>query len=249
MALMDRRGFAKQAAGGVLTFALLDTLVGCDAFGRKVRPEATRWVRDLEMLTRDLKGARLPQTEWQAKVEELLGRVPLEDARETIDFERLARWVKHKERGATRVKTKLPRIEGITDVSFVHQVFAMRKDRAIIPHGHENMVSAFYVLGGSFRGRHYEKIEDDGTTMVIRPTSDLAYGPTQQSTVSDYRQNVHWFTALTDESYILNVHIKGVDEGKASSGRIYVDPAGETLPDGSIRALRKSRKDVLALYG
>ena len=46
------------------------------------------------------------------------------------------------------------------------------------------------------------------------------------STISDHKDNVHWFKAVSETAYIFNVHVIGYDPDiKGNSGRLYVDPA------------------------
>ena len=59
-----------------------------------------------------------------------------------------------------------------TRLVFGHQLFALQKDRSVVPHGHDNMATAFLVLDGAFHGRHYDRLEDDKTHMILRPTID-----------------------------------------------------------------------------
>ena len=38
---------------------------------------------------------------------------------------------------------------------FGKQIFALKKDRSVVPHGHDNMCTGFIILRGSFSGKHY----------------------------------------------------------------------------------------------
>ena len=67
--MQTRRAFTREALGSLLTFSLLETLWQRDLFGDEIKPLAARWVADVNQLGWDLKGQKLAQVEWQAKVE------------------------------------------------------------------------------------------------------------------------------------------------------------------------------------
>jgi hypothetical protein len=247
---LTRRQFGQQTLGSLLTYSLLQTLYGHDAFGSEMKVLAAKWLKDLNELSQDVKGKKLPQIEWQQKVDALFGQVNLSDTLQFIDFEKLTANLKYKDQGELSLKAKLPAVEGLpTDLVFGHQVFALAKDRSVVPHGHNNMATAFLILKGDFRGRHYDRLEDDGQHIIIRPTIDRAFTTGEHSTVSDYKDNVHWFTATSERAFIFNIHINNVDPDKKNSGRVYLDPNGEKLSDNRIRARRVTSGEVYKLYG
>jgi len=62
---------------------------------------------------------------------------------------------------------KFPKIEGIPEkFAFGQQIFALKKDRAVVPHGHNNMATAF-LISSSRRGRV-------GSIAAIRAASTLS---------------------------------------------------------------------------
>ena len=75
--VQSRRTFNAQALGSLLTFSLLETLCRYDLFADEIRPNAIRWLADVNQLGNDLKGQKLEQLAWQKKVEELLPQVDL----------------------------------------------------------------------------------------------------------------------------------------------------------------------------
>jgi hypothetical protein len=247
---LTRREFARQSLGGLLTYSLLQTLFANDAFGDEMKLLAAKWLKDLNDLGHEVKGGKLKQTDWQVKVDELFGQVDLADTLKFIDFEKLTANIKLRDQGELSLRATLPKVEGLpTDLVFGHQVFALGKDRSVVPHGHNNMATAFLILDGNFRGRHYDRLEDDGQHMIIRPTIDRAFAPGEHSTVSDFKDNVHWFTATSERAFIFNIHVKNVDPATKESGRVYIDPNGEKLSEGRIRARRISAGEVFKLYG
>jgi hypothetical protein len=106
------------------------------------------------------------------------------------------------------------------------------------------------VLKGDFRGRHYERVEDNADHYLIKPTIDRAFKPGECSTISDHKDNVHWFVAESEPAFIFNVHVMGYNpENKKSASRIYVDPMGEKTASGLIVAKKISSAECHKKYG
>lgn len=248
MNLLTRREMQQQAIGSLLTWSLLDTLFKGDAFANEVKPITASWLAELDAWSQDLKDKKLGPLEWQKKVEQLYSTVNLPDLLTFIDFEKLKKSVKPKDRGEVSLRPRLPQVEGLpTELVFGHQVFALNKDRSVVPHGHDNMATAFLVLQGEFHGRHYDRLEDSKEHMIITPTIDRDFGPGGCSTVTDIKDNVHWFKANSDNAFIFNIHVMSVKPGR--TGRVYIDPNGEKLSNGRIRAKKIDHDDAIALYG
>lgn len=248
MSLMSRREFQKHTLGSLLTWSLLETLFSGDAFADEIRPIASKWLADLNAMSLDLKGKKLAPLEWHTKVEQLFRTVDLPELLRFIDFEKLVAQVKPKERGEISLQAKLPEVEGLpTKLVFGHQVFALAKDRSVVPHGHDNMATAFLILKGDFHGRHYDRIEDESDHMIIRPTIDRPFSAGACSTVTDIKDNVHWFRATSENAYIFNIHVLSVKPGRA--GRVYIDPQGEKIAGGRLRCRKIDHAEADRLYG
>ena len=85
---------------------------------------------------------------------------------------------------------------------------------------------------------------------IIAPTIDTEFGPGGTSSVSDVKDNIHWFEALSDSAFVFNIHVTGVSpEKKAPSSRVYVDPNGEKIEGGRIRARLIDHEEADKLYG
>jgi hypothetical protein len=250
---MTRRGFAEQALGSVALLALMDTLFGKDRlFAAPLRPLATKWLAELDQLGRDCKAQKLKQVEWQKKVEELFSKVDLPEFLKYIDFETLAKKGEaYQGLGAQSLMPNFPAVEGVpTKLVFGRQVFAMKKGRSIVPHGHNNMATCFLVLRGRCHGRHYDRLETQDKHLIMKPTIDREFGPGGTSSISDEKDNVHWFKALNDSAFVFNIHVMGVTPGSTEpTGRVYVDPNGEKLEGGRIRARLIDHGEADKLYG
>ena len=249
---ITRREFNQQALGSLALFALVGILKDKDLFASAIRPFANHWLADLDQLGRDVKSDALKQAEWQRKVEELYSKVELPEFLKMIDFETLKKKLDgFNGKGALSLGMNFPKIEGIpTKFVFGRQLFAMKKGRSIVPHGHDSMATAFLVLSGRCRGRHYDRLADEKDFMIITPTIDKEFGPGGASSISDVKDNVHWFEALTDSAFIFNIHVVGYNpENPKTGGRVYVDPLGEKLSGGLYKAPKISYGKANEMYG
>lgn len=96
------------------------------------------------------------------------------------------------------------------------------------------------MLSGKAHARHFDRVHESAGHMVIRPTSDSIIGPGEVTTISDERDNIHWFRALTQPVFMFNIGVY----------RDYVDPLGGVqLGNGLIRAARMDRRAAYAKYG
>jgi hypothetical protein len=251
MVTTNRREFTKETLGTLLTFSLLETLFQCDAFAEEIKPLTTRWLNDLNDLGTDLHGAKITQDAWQKKVEELLGQADVPQLLELVDFNKLTQNLQFVDNGVRSLRFDFRQIEGVPDkFAYGKQIFAFKKGRSVVPHGHNNMATAFLILNGSFHGRHYDRLEDESEHIIIKPTIDRRFGVAEYSTVTDFKDNVHWFKAESDTGFILNIHALNVNPGSEKrTGRVYLDPDGEKLKDGLVRARRINHEEAHKLYG
>ena len=246
-----RRELCRRTLGSMLTFSVLEALCRDDAFAGEVRPVINKWVADLNALGQDLKDQKIPQIIWQHKVEDLFAQVELKELLKLVDFEKLTRGVKIPDNGAKSLGFRFPEVEGIPrQIVFGKQIFALKKGRSVVPHGHNNMATAFLILGGKLHGRHWDRLEDEKDHMIIRPTIDGSFGEGEYSSVSDYKDNIHWFKATSDVAYIFNIHVLDAQpKADNRTGRVYVNPNGEKLRGGLIRAPRMGYTECHKLFG
>ena len=153
--------------------------------------------------------------------------------------------------GAFSAGFDLAKVEGLTkSVAFGKQIFCLKKDRAVVPHGHANMCTGFIVLRGTFRGRHYDRLETKKDHYIIKPTIDREFTAGGASTISDHKDNIHWFKCVSESGFIFNAHVIGYDPKITEpSGRLYVDPEGEKLAGGLIKAPKMTSGDCHKKYG
>ncbi len=85
--------------------------------------------------------------------------------------------------------------------------------------------------------------------VIIRATIDEQFVPGDFSTVSDFKDNVHWFKATSEPAFIFNIHALNVGSGEKRTGRVYLDPDGEKLTANRIRAPRLNYDEAHRRYG
>ena len=237
--------------GGALTFSLVKSLGGARALGAPVRPAAEKWLAEVEELSGGLRGRKLRPSAWQEKIEDLFRRVELKDLLRSINYDELIKAPLFPEDHESNLELEFPRVEGLPDrLTYLPSFVALKQGRAIVPHGHHNMVSMHMVLEGEVHARHYENRGGGEGRLVIEPSLDKTFARGDLSTVSDERHNIHWFKATRGPVFMFNVAVFDLDGTKNFSGRDYIDPLGaDKLGDGTLRARRIEYKEALKLYG
>src|SRR5262245_40888739 len=223
-----RRGVARDALKSLTTVVLIEGLWSRRLLRADVRPLVHDWFQELQTISRDVHEHRVKDVEFQQSLERLYRRVDLAALLKAVDFDRLAAGASFPAKGAKSLPVDFSHVNGLpVELAFGRQIFAMGKGRSVVPHGHENMATGFLVLKGRFRGRHYDRLEDNNDHYIIRPTIDRAFQPGDFSTISDHKDNVHWFTAESESGFIFNVHVVDTNpENKHRANRVYIDPMG-----------------------
>jgi len=251
MTLESRRSFNQKMLGSLAVYGLIETLFARGLFADGVRPVINKWLVDLNTLGKDLKEQKLKDVEFQAKLEELYKQVDLQELIKLIDLDGLTRGLKYPARGTANLGIDLSRVEGLPrKLVFGKQIFAMKKGRSVAPHGHDNMSTGFIILRGNFAGKHYDRLEDHKDHYLIKPTIDRIFKPAEFSTISDHKDNVHWFKAESEPACIFNVHVMGYNlENPKTPARVYVDPEGEKTAGGLIVARKMTSEECHKKYG
>jgi hypothetical protein len=251
MATETRREFNQKLLGSLMTYGLIETLFARDLFAEAVTPVIRQWMVELHDLSRDLKSQKLKDVDFQAKLEDLYRRVDLPELVKLVNLDQVSREVKFPKLGAANLGIDLSKVEGLPQrLVFGKQIFAMQKGRSVVPHGHDNMCTGFIILRGDFTGKHYDRVEDNKDHYLIKPTIDRQFKPGECSTISDHKDNVHWFKAESDTGFIFNIHVQGYNpENKKIASRVYVDPDGEKVAGGLIVAKKISSAECHKKYG
>lgn len=247
----SRREFSAAALRGLTALALIDGLWARESLGDDVEPIVRGWVNELNTISKDLLDQKAKDVEYQRSLESLYRRVDLPSLLRSLDFDRLAADVNYPAHGAKSLPVDFKKADGIpTDLVFGRQIFAMKRGRSVVPHGHDNMATGFLVLKGNCRGRHWDRVEDHKDHYIVRPTIDRTFTPGETSTISDHKDNIHWFTAESETAFLFNIHVIGYNPEKPKAGgRVYVDPLGEKLAGGLWKAPKVSYGKVNQMYG
>jgi hypothetical protein len=246
-----RRSFNARLLGSLAAYGLLETLVRRDLFADEVKPTVHKWMVELHDLSRSVKDGKIKDTDFQAKLEELYRKCDLPELLKLIDFDKVVKNAKLPDNGAANLGIDLSKVEGLPQkLVFGKQIFGLKKGRSIVPHGHDNMCTGFIVLAGNFTGKHYDRVEDNKDHYLIKPTIDRGFKPGECSTISDHKDNVHWFKCDSDTGFIFNVHIMGYNpENQKNAARVYVDPDGEKTSGGLIVAKKVTSAEAHKKYG
>lgn len=204
--------------------------------GQLLRPQGRGWGD----WAKDLRAGRITAPQWQTAMERALGEVSVAELKRAIGFDR-------RMQGLVLPDDRAATVDVPADGPFVARVFALAKGRAIVPHAHHRMASVHVVLSGRFRVRHYERVSEAPGSVLLRPTVDRIATPGDRSSVSDERDNVHWFVALDGPSCTLDLIVPGLG-GKTVID--FVDPLGATHrgPD-LLEAPRLTPMEAFRRYG
>lgn len=246
---LTRRDFSGKLLQTLVTVALLDTVVIHRLAAGNISPIIDHWAIRLNDMCLDLRKNSLPLTDWQDQVESLLADIPLEDILAFIDFDKLTRGFQFPDLGVNTRAVRFPKVGGLPEnLAFYKKIFGVKKDRAIIPHGHKNMTSAHLVLRGEFALRHYDKIRDEPSHMIIRPTIDKTLAVGEVSSISDERNNVHWFRTLSETAFTLDVIVLDLGGKQYEIDNIDLQEA-EKVDGGLLRARKLDVQTALQKYG
>jgi len=246
-----RREFGARMLKTLITFGLVETLWSRRLLADGHAAAVGKWFTELAELSNDLHGRKLTDLQFQARMEDLYRRVDLPELLRAVRLEDLERTAHLPDNGAISLNFDLRKVEGVpAQLRFGKQIFGLKKGRSIVPHGHANMCTGFIVLKGEFRGRHWDRVETHPDHYLIKPTIDRRFGPGDVSTISDHKDNIHWFEGLSDAGFVFNVHVIGYDPTlQGSSGRLYLDPEGEKVAGGLIKARKMSVTECHQKYG
>ncbi len=245
---MDRREFTSGLTRHLSAYLLLDMAIITNSFARSMKTDMEEWAKQLEEICADLKKETIPQDVWQQKIGELFKTISLEDLLTFIDFENLRKGFSFPDLGVNTRMVKFPAIEGLERTTFVKKIFGLKKDRAIIPHGHSNMVSSHLILDGKFRLRQYDKVSQEENVLLIKPSLDIQTGKGDYSSISDSHNNIHWFIAESDSAFTFDVIVLDLNQEVYDIHNLDMDKASNG-GNGIIRVPVLGVEDALKKYG
>jgi hypothetical protein len=249
---MSRRNFTSQMLHSLLTISLVETLSQGKMLGKSIDRIAGHWLAEVEEVSLAVKNGQAKQIEWQQKVQEIFMRVALPDFLRSIDFDRVSKKIEFPDDREGLISVKPSRPRGLPkELEFETNIYGLKKGRAIAPHCHRNMTSMHMLIGGQIHAWHFDRLADEPEHLIINPTLDRALAMGEASTVSDDKNNVHWFKATSDVAFTFNLAVYDINPAMKFSGRqFYLDPTGgEKLGDGSLRVRHLTSQEAYKLYG
>ncbi len=236
----------RQLLGTLPTLWLARAVRAADAVPASLAGSLRDRLVRIDQASRELAAHRLQPLEWQRAAEEACRGIDVAELCRAADFDRVIERLPLLDRG-----TSAEVIDLLPGQAFTPKIFAMARGRAIIPHGHRNMVSQHVVLQGQMRGRHYQRLRDEPEHLVLRPTIDRIFRPGDSSSISDQRDNVHWFVTESSRAYTLDCIVDGIDRSRDYRfGIDFVDPANaQRESDGTLRTPRLELDECLRRYG
>lgn len=229
--------------------ALWQTVLRGNALARSARPLVQQWLADLSEVCSDLRHNYLTQAQWRQQIGTIHTRLGIAELCELIDFEQARRGFAYPDLGVVTKDPDLPAIEGVSEnYAFIGRIFGMRKGRAIIPHGHRNMVSCHRVLEGHFQLRQYDRVGQDDRSLLLRPSREETARKGSFSSISEDHDNVHWLIATSDYAYTFDVIVVKLHDKTTEIDNLDMDRA-EKVSGGLLRVPRLDVEEALRKYG
>lgn len=200
----------------------------------------------LQEVSRALARREIQPVEWQRGAAEFCEGIDLAELCRAADFDQVVARLPLLPRGTSAESIRL-----LDGQAFTPKIFAMGKGRAIIPHGHVNMVSQHLVLQGEMHGRHYQRLATEPGHLLVRPTIDKTFRAGDFSSISDQRDNVHWFITSSERAYTLDAIVDNLDSTRPYRFHIdFVDPEkASPASGGALRLPRLELDECLQRYG
>lgn len=217
--------------------ALLYALGSRRALAEPLQGAVFEGLAAMNALALALRHGELSPTAWQDQMARLVAAIDVTEAASALELDRLATTLALPDDRARVRELSFPALDqALRDAGLRPRLFALGRGRAIVPHGHHGMVSMHWILRGALHGRHFDRLEQTPTRVLMRPTLDAVLGPGAATSISDDRDNIHWFVAVEEPTFTLDVIVSHLDDG-GPHGRFYVDPrAAEDVGDGRLRA-------------
>jgi len=249
----SRRAWIQQATG-LAVWGALAALGGAGEALAQGDPRRRAWWRAFARLCVNARAGSVAPTAWQADVEAVFREVSAPWLMASLPTARFEAGARAGPRRGPRVAelaapTGLAAREG---AAFRRRLFALGAGRAVAPHGHTSLASAFVLLRGSVRVTHFDRRPGGAGASIVTPTIDREFAPGDGSTVSDERDNVHWLRAGEAPALLLNVSVEVPPSGRfgaARTGRVYLDLTGGTFGDGRALVRHISYAEATARFG
>lgn len=249
---LSRRNFNSTLLSSLFTLSFVETLCSNELIAKPIHTVAKSWLAEVEEASRAMTKQQIKQVEWQSKIAEIFAGVEQKDLLRAIDFDRLSQKLKLVGSHEGVIETKPAYSAGMpAELSFSTFIYGMKKGGTIPPHCHRNMTSMHMPIAGASHGWHFDRLADEAQHLIIQPTEDKALSHGEVTTVSDEKNNVHWFEATSDVAYMFNILVMDVNPATKGGGRqFYVDAAhGDKVDRDKLRVKKLSSKEAYKIYG
>lgn len=249
-----RRHVTQTLLHTAATLGILRLAFGSSAFAAPVQPLTERWAANVADLARDFRQRSLSPLQWQQAIADLNATVPLHELLSYIDFERIRAVLEARGGGEHFERIRLPALDH-GSARIWSAVFILPEGDAIPPHAHNNLATAHLVLQGRFRARTFDRMEDAPGHMLLKPGMEQSFGVGETVSMSDERDNAHWFIAenggpvFTFDISIRSPELRQYQNPTDRDGRIFVAPADRRRGDGLVEAAVIDHATSLARYG
>ncbi|WP_394693366.1 hypothetical protein [Hyphobacterium sp.] len=246
MTLIDRRNLL-TLAGATLLAGLAARQAR--AFDTSAGQAFDRAISQVDHFSSDVLNGSISIANWRESLDHVFSSLDPNDVRQAIEFDHLLNSAGTAERGVATAPVRL-QLENGDRLAFFPKFFSIGRGRAIIPHGHSNMISAHLTLQGRFHLRQYDRIGVEADALLIRPTIDEVVTAGSLASIGDPDDNIHWFIA-EEQACTLDIIITNLDATAPSAFDIFnIDPMEATALGQDIwRAPRLSVAEGLAKYG
>ena len=252
---LDRREFFKTVPQLFALVSFCHSALATQALPKKIAASLETWMREVEELCdRVHRGALSPQ-DWQRGIEKAHRSIDLKEILKFTDAEHIIRMVKHPVPKIGAIHNVPWELQGGSSrVNFGHKLFIYRKGACSPPHAHNHLVSAHLVLSGKIRVQTFERVKDIPGHILLRPTEDFIAKPGDVISMSDYENNVHWFTGMTEGATSFDVPVPEIEPKKIyvhqaqSYNQIFLDPTVSSRENGFIKAPIVSFEDSLRIF-
>ncbi len=249
---IKRREFTTGMLGSLLTLSFVEAICSNNLIAAPVRVATNKWLAEVEEASHAMKTQHCSQADWQNKIAEIFSRVEQKDLLRAIDFDRLSKKLKLVGTHEGVIETTPKRLAGMPEeLAFSCFIYGMTKRASIPPHCHRNMTSMHMPIGGTLHGWHFDRISDEKDHVITKPTLDKTLAIGEVTTISDEKDNVHWFQAESEVAYTFNIGVYEVNAADKFTGRqFYLDAAhGEKTDGDKLRVRKLSSQEAYRIYG
>ena len=193
---------------------------------------AADWLQQMDDVGMALRNGEITAEAWAEQMATIAAGLDVDDLLRRTDFDRVAKSMTLPDDRAGVRRIRFPELEA-SNAGLIVKIFGLKRGRALVPHGHNGIASMFMVVRGEVHGRHYDRVFDQRSHLVVEPTADTVYKPRGTSTATMGHNNVHWFEARSDVAFGFGVALRGLDPDRTSR-RVYLDPDGATVEHGGL---------------